>query len=110
LTKGCLGGQGFVFISHTGKVQICGFLELEAGDLRSPSPTGSGIKYDLGSIWETSDLFRQIRDIDNYHGKCGICEYRTVCGGCRARAYYSTGDYLGEEPNCVYIPVRRKNE
>ncbi len=108
LTKGCLGGQGFVFISHTGKVQICGFLELEAGDLRSP--TGLGIKYDLGSIWETSELFRQIRDIDNYHGKCGICEYRNVCGGCRARAYYSTGDYLGEEPNCVYIPVRRKNE
>ena len=103
LTKGCLGGQGFVFISHTGKVQICGFLELEAGDLRTA-------KYDVGSIWETSELFRQIRDIDNYHGKCGICEYRNVCGGCRARAYYSTGDYLGEEPNCVYIPARRKNE
>jgi heme b synthase len=103
LTKGCLGGQGFVFISHTGKVQICGFLELEAGDLRTEN-------YDLGSIWETSELFRQIRDIDNYHGKCGICEYRKVCGGCRARAYYSTGDYLGEEPNCVYIPRGRKDE
>ncbi len=98
LTKGCLGGQGFVFISHTGKVQICGFLELEAGDLRTNN-------YHLDSIWQTSELFRQIRDIDGYHGKCGKCEYRTVCGGCRARAYYSTGDYLGEEPNCVYLPT-----
>ena len=97
MTKGCIGGKNFVFISHTGKVQICGFLEIEAGDLRKNG-------YDLGSIWETSEFFRQIRDTDNYHGKCGICEYRNICGGCRARAHYSTGNYLGEEPNCIYIP------
>ena len=99
LTKGCIGGKNFVFISHTGKVQICGFLEIEAGDLRDNS-------YDFKSIWETSELFRHIRNTDNYIGKCGVCEYRNVCGGCRARAYYSTGDYLGEEPNCIYIPKK----
>ena len=97
MTKGCLGGQGFVFISHVGKVQMCGFLEIEAGDLRA-------VGYDLRHIWVTSDFFNEIRDIDNYHGKCGVCEYRYVCGGCRARAYYTSGDYLGEEPNCIYIP------
>jgi AdoMet-dependent heme synthase len=97
LTKGCLGGQGFVFLSHTGKVQICGFLEIEAGDLRS-------VDYNLESIWNQSEFLAEIRDLDNYHGKCGICEYRRVCGGCRARAYYENDDYLGEEPNCVYIP------
>lgn len=97
LTKGCLGGQGFVFISHAGKVQMCGFLEIEAGDLRAE-------ERNLKNIWETSSFFHQIRDLDGYHGKCGICEFRRVCGGCRARAYYQNGDWLGEEPNCIYIP------
>jgi len=101
LTNGCIGGKNFVFISHTGKVQICGFLEVEAGDLKANN-------YDFKSIWETSELFRHIRNTDNYGGKCGVCEYRNVCGGCRARAYYSTGDYLGEEPNCIYIPDKVK--
>ena len=97
ITKGCLGGQGFVFISHVGKVQMCGFLEIEAGNLRACG-------YNLKQIWETSEFFKEIRDIDNYHGKCAVCEYRYACGGCRARAYYTTGDYLAEEPNCIYIP------
>ncbi len=96
-THGCIGGKNFAFISHKGKVQICGFLEVEAGDLRTNG-------YNFKSIWETSEFLRQIRDTDNYDGKCGICEYRNVCGGCRARAYYSTGDYLGSEPNCIYSP------
>ena len=96
-TKGCIGGKNFIFISHTGKVQICGFLEVEAGDLRADN-------YDLKSIWETSVFLNEIRSTDDYHGRCGICEYRNVCGGCRARAYYATGDYMGEEPKCIYIP------
>jgi heme b synthase len=99
-TKGCLGGQGFAFVSHTGKVQICGFLPLEAGDLREND-------FDFNRIWESSKLFKEIRDIDHYHGKCGICNYRTVCGGCRARAYSVYNDYLGEEPFCLYQPIRR---
>lgn len=97
ITKGCLGGQGFAFISHTGSVQICGFLEEKAGDLRE-----SG--YDFGKIWESSPLFRQVRAVDDYHGKCGYCEYRKVCGGCRARAFAINDDYLGEEPQCLYQP------
>jgi len=98
MTKGCLGGQGFAFISHTGRVQLCGFLELEAGDLRSSS-------YDFKAIWETSSLFRDVREKEKYRGTCGICEFWRVCGGCRARAYYGTGDYLEEEPNCIYVPT-----
>jgi AdoMet-dependent heme synthase len=97
VTSGCLGGQGFVFISHVGKVQMCGFLELEAGNLREAN-------YDLKNIWETSPLFNDIRSRGKYRGKCGICEYWKVCGGCRARAHYLSGDYLEEEPNCIYVP------
>jgi heme b synthase len=99
MTKGCLGGQGFAFVSHTGKVQICGFLEAEAGDLRREG-------FDFGKIWTTSELFLTMRDLDSYHGRCGYCEYRSACGGCRARAHASTGDYLAEEPYCIYEPRR----
>ena len=97
MSKGCMGGQSFAFISHTGKVYICGFLEKEAGDLRDED-------YDFRKIWDSSPLFLNIRDIDHYGGKCGYCEYRQVCGGCRARAYALTGDCLAEEPFCVYTP------
>ncbi len=100
MTKGCLGGQGFAFISNTGKVQICGFLEKEAGDLRACG-------YDFQKIWEKSPLFQQIRAVDQYHGKCGYCEYRRICGGCRARAFAVNGDYLGEETQCLYLPSKR---
>jgi len=97
MTKGCMGGQSFAFISHIGKVQMCGFLDIEAGDIRE-----SG--YDFRKIWDTSEFFKEIRDVDNYHGRCGYCEYRKVCGGCRARAYAMTGHYLDEEPFCIYEP------
>ncbi len=95
--KGCMGGQSFAFISHRGKVQICGFLELECGDLRRE-------KLDFRKIWETSEVFRRLRNLDAYYGRCGFCEFRKVCGGCRARAYALTGDYLAEEPYCLYQP------
>lgn len=101
LSKGCMGGQAFAFISHVGKVQICGFLEEEAGDLRRGD-------YDFQDIWRNSELFRQVRDVDGYGGKCGYCEYRRVCGGCRARAFAMSGDFLAEEPFCVYQPTPRK--
>jgi len=97
MTKGCLGGQGFAFISHTGQVQICGFLDVSAGDLKEND-------FDLQTIWEHSQLFEEIRALDQYNGKCGICEYRKVCGGCRARAYAGSGNYLDEEPYCIYEP------
>ncbi len=99
MSKGCLGGQSFAFISNTGSVQICGFLEIEAGDIRKEN-------YDFRPIWEGSELFGEMRNLDGYKGRCGICEYRRFCGGCRARAYAATRDYLEEEPYCVYQPVR----
>jgi radical SAM protein with 4Fe4S-binding SPASM domain len=94
---GCLGGKAFAFVSHQGKVQICGFLELEAGDLRREN-------FDFAKIWRTSPLFAAVRDVDSYRGRCGCCEFRKLCGGCRARAYAVTGDYLAEEPFCAHRP------
>ena len=97
ITRGCLAGTGFAFISHRGDVQGCGYLNVPAGNVREKS---------FGDIWNGSDLFNCLRDLDNYKGKCGICEYRRICGGCRARAFEETGDYLEGEPYCVYEPVK----
>jgi heme b synthase len=95
VTRGCLGGSSFVFISHVGQVQPCGYLEVDSGNVRENS---------FKQIWENSPVFRDLRDLKRYEGKCGRCEYIKVCGGCRARAYESTGDYLAEEPLCLYRP------
>lgn len=95
LSRGCMGGVSFAFISHVGDVQICGFLPLNCGNVRESSFT---------TIWDTSDVFNKLRDYSNLKGKCGVCEFVKVCGGCRARAYAISGDYLGEEPFCNYIP------
>ena len=103
MTKGCLGGQSFAFISNTGSVQICGFLEVEAGDIRKTD-------YSFRDIWESSELFQKMRDWNGYNGRCGICEYRSFCGGCRARAYAATGNYLDEEPYCIYQPRAENRE
>jgi heme b synthase len=100
---GCLGGKSFAFISHAGKVQICGFLDIEAGDLRAAN-------HDFRHIWETSSLFRDVRDVEGYHGKCGVCEYNRVCGGCRARAHALTGDLLAPEPFCTHRPGQPSDE
>jgi heme b synthase len=101
MTRGCLAGTGFCFISHRGRVQGCGYLDVEAGNIRDKS---------FGEIWMNSTLFRELRDLSNLKGKCSICEYKRVCGGCRARAYESTGDYLEAEPYCIYEPAKlRKN-
>jgi len=95
VSRGCLGGNGFCFISHSGQVQPCGYLELDCGQVREePFP----------EIWRNSARFRELRDPSLYRGKCGVCEYERVCGGCRARAYTMNGDYLGEEPLCAYQP------
>jgi heme b synthase len=93
MTKGCLGGQGFAFVSYKGEVQPCGYLEQVAGNIREkPFP----------EIWANSELFQQLRAVDDYHGKCHACQYRKVCGGCRARAYAMTGDALAKDPICPY--------
>jgi AdoMet-dependent heme synthase len=95
MTKGCLAGTGVCFISHEGEVFPCGYLPVIAGDLR---------KQNFADIWDHAEVFEQLRATDNLKGKCGCCEFRNVCMGCRARAYAATGDFLDEEPFCVYEP------
>jgi len=94
-TRGCLGGVSFCFISHVGSVQPCGYLEIEAGNVR---------KKPFAEIWRESELFAALRDLGRYEGKCGRCEFLRICGGCRARAYEATGNFLAEEPLCIYEP------
>ena len=85
MTRGCLGGTGFCFISAVGQVQPCGYLDLDCGQVRqTPFP----------EIWRSSPQFLQFRDKAAYKGKCGVCEYHRVCGGCRARAQTISGDYM----------------
>jgi heme b synthase len=95
VTRGCLGGIGFCFISHGGIVQPCGYLDLNSGDVRQSS---------FADIWNHSDIFSELRNYDKLKGKCGPCEFKRVCGGCRARAYEATGDFMREEPLCSYQP------
>jgi radical SAM protein with 4Fe4S-binding SPASM domain len=95
VTKGCLAGTGVCFISHQGEVFPCGYLPVLAGDLRKQS---------FAEIWENATVFQELRDTSNLKGKCGYCEFRNVCMGCRARAFAATRDYLAEEPFCVYQP------
>ena len=97
MTRGCMGGSSFCFISHTGQVQPCGYLELDCGQLKENS---------FADIWGKSPIFNDLRDLGRYKGKCGRCEFLKVCGGCRARAYEETGDYLAAEPYCIYEPKR----
>ena len=93
--KGCLAGQLIVLIDVDGNVLPCSYFPLPAGNIREQS---------MKDIWENSPLFRQLRDYSSYKGSCGSCEYVRVCGGCRARAYAVSGDYLAEEPFCSYVP------
>ena len=95
VTRGCLAGISYCFISNEGIVQPCGYLELISGDLREST---------FSDIWKNSSIFADLRDFYKYKGKCGRCEYINVCGGCRARAYASHADYLSEEPLCAYNP------
>lgn len=88
-------GRGFVFVSHTGTVHPSGFLPVGAGDVRERP---------LTEIYRSAPLFTTLRDPDRLGGRCGTCEFRTICGGSRSRAYACTGDVLGEEPWCAYEP------
>ncbi|GAB3789901.1 TIGR04053 family radical SAM/SPASM domain-containing protein [Virgibacillus kimchii] len=101
--KGVNDGNGFVFISHTGDVYPSGLLPIKAGNVRQTP---------LATIYRESEVFQNLRNPDKYKGKCGICEFRHVCGGSRSRAYNVTGDYMESEPYCVYIPraMRQKKK
>jgi radical SAM protein with 4Fe4S-binding SPASM domain len=92
---GITDGRGMLFISHIGEIYPSGFLPLVAGNLRERS---------VAEIYSNSEIFVNLRDPDRLKGKCGVCEYRKICGGSRARAYAIFGDYLAEEPCCIYVP------
>jgi radical SAM protein len=93
--KGVNAGNGHVFISYCGDIFPSGFLPLPCGNIRETS---------LTETYQTHPVFLELRDLDKLKGKCGICEYRNICAGSRARAFAMTGDYLAEEPFCVYEP------
>ena len=92
---GVWDGKGVMFAGHTGEIYPAGFLPLECG--RAPDDS-------VVDVYQNHPTFLALRDPDRFKGKCGFCEYRDVCGGSRARAYAVTGDPLGSEPDCVYVP------
>ena len=91
----CPCGIQYCRITPDGKLTPCPYLPAVAGDLRERS---------FAEIWRSSPLFRQLRE-GNLGGKCGRCEYRKLCGGCRARAFALEGDVLAADPSCAYEPT-----
>jgi len=94
-TKGVNDGNGFLFISHLGEIMPSGFLPIPAGNVR---------RDDVVQVYRTHPLFKELRNPELIKGKCGICDFRDVCGGQRGRAYGLTGDYLETDPACAYEP------
>jgi radical SAM protein len=88
-------GKGILFISHRGEVCPSGFLPISAGNVRRDS---------VVDLYRESALFRSLRDPSALQGKCGRCPFNSICGGCRARAYATTGDPLAAEPYCIFQP------
>ena len=95
--RGVNDGDGFLFESHTGEIFPSGFLPKTAGNVRS---------HDLVDVYRSAELFVSLRRREGLKGKCGVCEYRNLCGGSRARAYAMTGDPLDADPFCAYVPPR----
>jgi radical SAM protein len=89
-------GKGIVFISHQGDVQPSGFLNLVGGNFRRES---------LASVYRNSPLFLRLRDSSLIEGKCGMCEFKNICGGSRSRAYAITGNPMHSDPFCAYQPA-----
>jgi len=97
--RGCVAGLYYCRIYPSGEVTPCPYLPINLGNIRDRS---------FKDIWFNSEVFKAMRDFDQLKGKCGICDFRDVCGGCRARAYgVSTGDYMAEDPWCIYQPNLR---
>lgn len=92
---GVSDGKGVMFISHVGDMYPSGFLPINCGHFPDKSPV---------DVYQNDPLFKDLRNPDKFSGKCGVCEFRHVCGGSRARAYALTRDPLASEPHCVYLP------
>jgi radical SAM protein with 4Fe4S-binding SPASM domain len=94
-SKGCLAGLGVLFVGHQGDVFPCGYLPVKCGNV---------LEQRLSDIWYKSEDLARMRNSSELEGKCGVCGYRQICGGCRGRAYAATGNYMAEEPFCAYVP------
>lgn len=94
-SKGCLAGLSVLFVSHRGDVYPCGYLPVDCGNILDKT---------LTQIWDGNADLARMRDVSFLEGKCGVCGYKQVCGGCRARAFGMTGNYMAEEPFCAYVP------
>lgn len=92
---GIRDGNGIVFLSHLGDVTPSGFLPLEVGNVRERS---------LVELYRDTELMQQLRDPDQFKGRCGVCEFHDWCGGSRSRAWAWTGDPLESDPLCPYVP------
>jgi AdoMet-dependent heme synthase len=93
-------GKGILFVSHRGDIQPSGFLNLVGGNIRSQT---------LAEIYRTSKTFVELRDYTALKGKCGVCEFKSICGGSRARALAVSGDPMCSDPYCIYQPLAWKN-
>ena len=93
-TRGVNDGNGFLFISHLGEIQPSGFLPITAGNVRQDN---------VVDVYRNAKLFTDLRDYSQLKGVCGTCQYKTVCGGQRGRAYGMTGDYMESDPACVLV-------
>jgi len=94
---GCPAGTHYLGIRPNGELTPCPYLPVYAGNLKENS---------LGDLWRGSDLFVRIRERNALGGRCGECELSSRCGGCRARAFGMTGDYMAEDPLCTHTPGR----
>ncbi len=92
---GCPAGTHYMGIRPNGDVTPCPYLPVFGGSLKT-----SGLR----EIWDESDLFVKIRERTGLGGRCGACELNRACGGCRARAFGMTGDYMAEDPLCTHVP------
>ena len=93
-TKGTRDGRGIVFVGHDGEIFPSGFLPLSLGNVTEDS---------LVDVYRDHPLLRRIRAAE-FSGRCGVCAFRELCGGSRARAFATSGDALGEDPACGYVP------
>ncbi|MGC4084321.1 MAG: TIGR04053 family radical SAM/SPASM domain-containing protein [Vicinamibacterales bacterium] len=93
-TRSVGDGNGFVFVDHVGNICPSGFLPMSRGNVR----TGA-----LADVYRHDELFRTLRNADALEGRCGVCEFRQICGGSRARAYAATGRPLASDPLCSYM-------
>ena len=93
VTKGCLAGGSFGFVSSTGDIQPCGFLDIKCGSIKNKP---------FSEIWQESDVLVKLRNSKLLNGKCGTCNHKNICGGCRARAYEITGDINATDPICWF--------